>query len=234
MVKPTKMRNRQIYKATQTLLSKNTSANLAKRLRKKYKRRSIRIVEGDSVLIKRGEYADVTGKVEKVDVSSGRISVSDTKKEKAKGDKFDVMIHASNVIVTGLNLKDPKRRAKIGAIDEYEADDEKESGRVGVTLSDDMDEQIDQNTTAGEQTDSKDEDSDELYDSLVGDDDDDDEGLTEDEEDEDEDDDGYADVDYYDTEDEDEEDVKNNTDQDDNDKRVQADKTESNSQRSTS
>ena len=122
MTSPTKMRNRQIYKATQALRSKSVAATLSKRLQEKFNRRSIRVVEGDTVAIKRGEHADVSGKVEKVDVSSGRISVSGIKKEKAKGDKFDVMIHASNVTVTALNLKDQKRRDKIGAVDEYEAE----------------------------------------------------------------------------------------------------------------
>ena len=123
MVKPTKMRNRQIYRASQTLRSKQVSANLSKGLRSKYDRRSIRVVEGDTVMIKRGEYADVPGKVEKIDIASGRISVAGVKKEKAKGDKFDVMIHASNVLVTGLNLSDHRRRDKIGATGEYETDE---------------------------------------------------------------------------------------------------------------
>ena len=123
MVKPTKMRNRQIYRASQALRSKQVSANLSKGLRSKYSRRSIRVVEGDTVMIKRGEYADVPGKVEKIDVESGRISVAGVKKEKAKGDKFDVMIHASNVLVTGLNLSDQRRRDKIGATGEYETDE---------------------------------------------------------------------------------------------------------------
>lgn len=123
MVKPTKMRNRQIYRASQSLRSKQVSANLSKGLRSKYGRRSIRVVEGDTVMIKRGEYADVPGKVEKIDIASGRISVAGVKKEKAKGDKFDVMMHASNVLVTGLNLGDQRRRDKIGATGEYETDE---------------------------------------------------------------------------------------------------------------
>jgi len=142
MVKPTKMRNRQIYRASQALRSKQVSANLSNGLRSKYSRRSIRVVEGDTVMIKRGEYADVPGKVEKIDVESGRISVAGVKKEKAKGDKFDVMIHASNVLVTGLNLSDQRRRDKIGATGEYETDETVDGPGVGdgataVTATDD-------------------------------------------------------------------------------------------------
>lgn len=137
MVRPTKMRNRQIYRASQTLRSKQVSANLSKGLRSKYGRRSIRVVEGDTVMIKRGEYADVPGKVEKIDVESGRISVAGVKKEKAKGDKFDVMIHASNVLVTGLNLGDQRRRDKIGATGEYETDETVDGGAAAATTTTD-------------------------------------------------------------------------------------------------
>lgn len=131
MVRPTKMRNRQIYRASQALRSKQVSANLSKGLRSKYGRRSIRVVEGDTVMIKRGEYADVPGKVEKIDIMSGRISVAGVKKEKAKGDKFDVMMHASNVLVTGLNLSDQRRRDKIGATGEYETDEAADGSGAG-------------------------------------------------------------------------------------------------------
>ena len=135
MVRPTKMRNRQIYRASQALRSKQVSANLSKGLRSKYGRRSIRVVEGDTVMIKRGEYADVPGKVEKIDVASGRISVAGVKKEKAKGDKFDVMMHASNVLVTGLNLSDQRRRDKIGATGEYETDETVDGPGAGTAAT---------------------------------------------------------------------------------------------------
>lgn len=135
MVRPTKMRNRQIYRASQALRSKQVSANLSKGLRSKYGRRSIRVVEGDTVMIKRGEYADVPGKVEKIDIASGRISVAGVKKEKAKGDKFDVMMHASNVLVTGLNLSDQRRRDKIGATGEYETDETVDGAGAGAAAT---------------------------------------------------------------------------------------------------
>jgi len=35
------------------------------------------------------------------------------KKEKTKGDKFDVFVHSSNVIVTGLNSDDKWRMSKL-------------------------------------------------------------------------------------------------------------------------
>ena len=44
----TKMRNRQIYYATHKTASSQLSGTLSKELRKKYGKRSIRIIEGDT------------------------------------------------------------------------------------------------------------------------------------------------------------------------------------------
>ena len=65
-MKPTKSRNLQIYRATNQFRSKQIGATLSKQLRKKYGRRSIRILKGDVVKIVRGEYKGVEGKVTKI------------------------------------------------------------------------------------------------------------------------------------------------------------------------
>ncbi len=112
-MKPTKMRNRQIYGASHVVRSLQLGASLSKDLQKKHERRSIRVVVGDTVKIVRGEYKDVEGKVSKVDTISGRIAVEGVKKEKGQGEKFDVMIHASNVLVTTLKTDDSWRMKKL-------------------------------------------------------------------------------------------------------------------------
>lgn len=112
-MKPTKMRNKQIFRATYTVRSKQVSSPLSEELRKKYGKRSVRIVEGDSVKILRGEYKGIDGKVSKVSTEKSSVAVEGVKKEKAKGDKFDVYIHASNVIVTNLNTEDKWRINKL-------------------------------------------------------------------------------------------------------------------------
>ena len=128
MTKPTKMRNKQIYKATYKMRSSQVSANLSKGLQSKYKKRSIRVIEGDNVTVKRGEYVNISGKIEKVDTASGRVGISNISHENAKGDKIDVMIHVSNLLVIGLNLKDTRRRNKIGATEEYAVDETIKTG----------------------------------------------------------------------------------------------------------
>jgi len=102
-----------IYRATMQTRSKQLGSPLSKELRQKYGKRNVRVVEGDTVKISRGEFKGVDGKVEKVSSDHSNISVAGIKKEKTKGDKFDVFIHTSNVIVTGLNTDDKWRMAKL-------------------------------------------------------------------------------------------------------------------------
>jgi len=111
-MKPTKMRNKQIYRALHQVVNKQISAPLSKDLRKKYLRRSARIMVDDTVNVIRGEYKGIKGKVSKVSTTNSSIAIEGNKKEKLKGDKIDVYIHSSNVVVTSLNTDD-KWRIKI-------------------------------------------------------------------------------------------------------------------------
>jgi len=111
-MKPTKMRNKRIYRALHQVVNKQISAPLSKDLRKKYSRRSVRIMVDDTAKVIRGEYKGITGKVSKISTNNSSIAIEGNKKEKLKGDKIDVYIHSSNVVVTSLNTDD-KWRIKI-------------------------------------------------------------------------------------------------------------------------
>ena len=102
-----------IYRASQAVKSKQISSPLSKDLQKKYSKRSVRVVEGDSVKIIRGEFKGVDGKIASVSVQKNSVAIEGVKKEKTKGDKFDVYIHSSNVVVTGLNSDDKWRMEKL-------------------------------------------------------------------------------------------------------------------------
>ena len=106
------MRNRQTYRALNQDINKQICAPLSKDLRKKYSRRSVRIMVEDAVKVIRGEYKGITGKVSKISTGSNSIAIEGNKKEKLKGDKIDVYIHSTNVIITALNTDD-KWRQKI-------------------------------------------------------------------------------------------------------------------------
>ena len=112
-MKPTKMRNKMIYRASYQTKSKQLGSALSKDLHKKYGKRSVRVIEGDSVTILRGEFKGVDGKVAEVSTAKSSVAIEGVKKEKTKGDKFDVFIHTSNLLVTSLNTDDKWRMAKL-------------------------------------------------------------------------------------------------------------------------
>ena len=111
-MKPTKIRNHKIYRATNQTVSKQISTSISKDLRKKYSRRSIRIMVNDTVKVIRGEYKGLAGKVAKISIESNSVAIEGNKKEKLKGEKIDVYIHSTNMIITSLNTDD-KWRLKI-------------------------------------------------------------------------------------------------------------------------
>jgi large subunit ribosomal protein L24 len=92
---------------------KMIGARLDKVLRGQYKRRSTRVVKGDSVKVIRGEYKGVEGKVENVNTEHGTLHIEGISREKIKGGQVKVPIHASNVMVTALNLSDKYRSRKL-------------------------------------------------------------------------------------------------------------------------
>ena len=112
-MKPTKMRNKQIYYATMKTASIQLSSLLSENLRKKYGKKSVRVVEGDSVKVIRGEFTGVDGKVTKVSSADNGLTIEGVKKEKLKGEKYDVFIHTSNIEITGLNTDDKWRINKL-------------------------------------------------------------------------------------------------------------------------
>jgi|TARA_B110000263_G_scaffold25736_1_gene19689 large subunit ribosomal protein L24 len=108
-----KMRNRQIYYATHQTASAQLSSELSNDLKKKYGKRSIRVLEGDTVKVIRGEFSGVDGKVTKVSLIKNGINIEGVKKDRVKGDKFDVYIHTTNIVITGINTDDKWRMNRL-------------------------------------------------------------------------------------------------------------------------
>ena len=107
------MRNRMLFQATLQTRSKQMGSALSKDLQKKYGKKSARVVEGDSVTILRGEFKGVDGKISNISTQKSSVAIDGVKKEKTKGDKFDVYIHTSNLVITSLNSDDKWRMAKL-------------------------------------------------------------------------------------------------------------------------
>src|SRR5579863_10440067 len=112
-MKPTKIRKRMLYTASQHLLSKQLGSHLAKSLNEKYHCKSLRVVEGDSVKVLRGEFKGIEGKVTKVSTEKRGIAIEGIKREKLKGGNVDIYIHPSNVMITALNLDDKWRQSRL-------------------------------------------------------------------------------------------------------------------------
>jgi large subunit ribosomal protein L24 len=88
-------------------------SNLSDDLKKQYSKRSTSVVKGDTVKIVRGEYKGVEGKVEKINTEKGKLSIEGVQREKIKGGNVKVLIHASNVIISSLNMDDKFRKNKM-------------------------------------------------------------------------------------------------------------------------
>jgi large subunit ribosomal protein L24 len=88
-------------------------APLSDQLREKYRRRAVTVREGDTVKIVRGDFKNVEGKVQKVDVKEGRLFVEGVTRQKVKGGTTQLSVSASKVLVTGLSLDDKRRKSRL-------------------------------------------------------------------------------------------------------------------------
>ena len=105
------------------LSNNNLQSLLSKELRKKYGRRNLRLRIGDMVKVMRGEYKGVDGKVLKILLKTSKISIDGIKREKSKGEKVNVNIHSSNVIITSINTDDKLRKNKLQYLNNNKTND---------------------------------------------------------------------------------------------------------------
>jgi large subunit ribosomal protein L24 len=93
-------------------------ATLSQDLRDEYGQRSVRINEGDTAEVMRGDFAGTEDEVLDVDLTDTTISVESVTIETADGEEVPRRLEPSNVRVTDLNLEDDLRQARL----ESEAD----------------------------------------------------------------------------------------------------------------
>jgi large subunit ribosomal protein L24 len=101
------------YNAPAHLRGKFLSAPLSPELRTQYKKRTVRVVKGDTVKVLRGESAGTEGLVDEVDTGRSVIVVQGVSIPKADGTEVPRPVDPSNVQITKLNVKDPKRVEKL-------------------------------------------------------------------------------------------------------------------------
>jgi large subunit ribosomal protein L24 len=102
-----------MFQAPKHEKSKRIGATLSEDLKSKYTRSSLRIRKNDNVKVMRGEYKGIEGKVTKIFTDSGRINIDGVTREKISGGNIPIKIHASNVMITSLNLDDNWRKKRL-------------------------------------------------------------------------------------------------------------------------
>jgi large subunit ribosomal protein L24 len=126
--KPRKQRKRQ-YNAPLHIKRKWMGAHLAENLLLKYDHRGVPIIKGDTVKVMRGSFRGHEDKVASVDIRKQIVEVEGVTTVKADGTKIAKPIHASNLLITKLNLTDKWRRKKLerGLSEETKKEIEKEA-----------------------------------------------------------------------------------------------------------
>jgi len=143
---PKKQRKR-LYQAPLHLRNKRMTAPLSKSLREKYGIKRLPVHKGDKVSVFRAKSEDqeIKGKVIRTLPQKYSIHVEGHSKEKADGTIVSFPIRPSNVVITGLNLKDKKRREIIRRRSEIDLSEEEfeesvfDEEELGDEISEDYD-----------------------------------------------------------------------------------------------
>lgn len=85
------------------------SVNLSKELRKKYGKRNIPVVKGDTVKVMRGKFNKKTGKILEVFTKRTKVTIDGIQVKKQDGSKANIKLNPSNLQIIELNLNDKKR-----------------------------------------------------------------------------------------------------------------------------
>ena len=112
---PRKQR-RAYFNAPLHIRRKFLTAPLSKELQKQLGIKRLPVRKGDTVLIVRGDFKGVKGKVIKVDLKRMRIYVEGATLRKANGEIVYYPIHPSKVVIVDLDLSDKRRQEIIERI----------------------------------------------------------------------------------------------------------------------
>lgn len=111
-IKPGKQRKK-LYNAPLHKKRKWVAAHLAENLLLKYDYRSASVVKGDTVKVMRGSFKGHEDKVARVNIGKQVVEIEGITIVKADGTKIAKPLHASNLLITKLNLTDKWRRKKL-------------------------------------------------------------------------------------------------------------------------
>jgi len=89
------------------------SSHLEENLLLKYDKRAVPVIKGDTVRVMRGSFKGHEEKVVNVNIRKRRVEIEGLTLTKADNKKIAKPIHASNLMITKLNLTDKWRRSKL-------------------------------------------------------------------------------------------------------------------------
>lgn len=89
-------------------------APLSKDLRKQYGVKRLVVRKGDTVVVMRGDYKGIRGKVLSVNYRKERITIENVSSKRANGEVIYHPIHASKVMIVELDTSDKRRMNAIG------------------------------------------------------------------------------------------------------------------------
>jgi large subunit ribosomal protein L24 len=106
-----RVQRKNMHNAPTHVKSKAVSAHLSTELREKYGRRSARVCRGDTVVVVRGneDIRGNEGKVMEVITKDGRVVIDGITINQADGTAVARPVHASNLVITKLDLSDEWR-----------------------------------------------------------------------------------------------------------------------------
>ena len=104
-----------LYNAPNHVRNKSVGSHLSDELQGKLGLRTVRVVRGDTVRVVRGDedILGLEGKVTSVDTQNGRLVIEGVTIAKADGTMTERPVHASNVVITKLDMKDNYRKQKL-------------------------------------------------------------------------------------------------------------------------
>lgn len=111
MIKSKKPGKQRVYRRTAPIhvRRKIMSSRLSPELRKKHKKKALPVRKGDEVIVLRGSFKKTKGKVESVKRNNYKIFIDNVFREKKDGSKVKIGMDSSNLMITSLDLSDPKR-----------------------------------------------------------------------------------------------------------------------------
>ena len=102
------------YQAPSHVKTKYLNAPLSAALKGKFKKKTLRVIKGDTVKLTRESCVGQEGLEDGVDTKKSKIIVHGVSLTKADGTEVRRLVDASNVQITKLNLADTRRQAKLG------------------------------------------------------------------------------------------------------------------------